>query len=250
MMSQPRVRRIVILSMLAAMALPWPARAAADAATEAELSALLASPVRTDDDRKADAGRQPLGLLRFAQVQPGMSVLDVSAGGGYTAQLMALAVGPEGKVWAQVEQRRPMLDKRLAAHPQPQIAVLVRPFEDLFPADAPRVDLVTLVLSYHDIAYSAVDRARLNAAMFAALKPGGHLVLVDHAAKAGTGAADAKRLHRIDEQLVRQEIEMAGFVFEADSDFLRNPGDPREQAFFDMKQPADRFALRFVKPAR
>jgi predicted methyltransferase len=250
MMSQPRVRRIVILSMLAAMALPWPARAAADAATEAELSALLASPVRTDDDRRADAGRQPLGLLRFAQVQPGMSVLDVSAGGGYTAQLMALAVGPEGKVWAQVEQRRPMLDKRLAAHPQSQIAVLVRPFEDLFPADAPRVDLVTLVLSYHDIAYSAVDRAKLNAAMFAALKPGGHLVLVDHAAKAGTGAVDAKRLHRIDEQLVRQEIEMAGFVFEADSDFLRNPGDPREQAFFDMKQPADRFALRFVKPAR
>ncbi|WP_457329457.1 class I SAM-dependent methyltransferase [Rhizobacter sp. P5_C2] len=247
-MSQPRVRRIVILSMLAAMALPWPARAAADAATDADPAALLASPLRTDDDRKADAGRHPIELLRFAQVQPGMSVLDVSAGGGYTAQLMALAVGPEGKVWAQVEQRRPMLDKRLAAHPQPQLAVLVRPFEDLFPDDAPRVDLVTLVLSYHDIAYSTVDRAKLNAAMFAALKPGGHLVLVDHAAKAGTGVADAKRLHRIDELLVRQEIEAAGFVFEADSDFLRNPGDPREQAFFDMKQPADRFALRFVRP--
>ena len=246
-MSQPRARRVMILSMLAAMALPWPARAAADAATDADPAALLASPLRTDDDRKADAGRHPIELLRFAQVQPGMSVLDVSAGGGYTAQLMALAVGPEGKVWAQVEQRRPMLDKRLAAHPQPQLAVLARPFEDLFPADAPRVDLVTLVLSYHDIAYSTVDRAKLDAAM---LKPGGHLVLVDHAAKAGTGTADAKRLHRIDEQLVRQEVEAAGFVFEADSDFLRNPSDPREQAFFDMKQPADRFALRFVKPAR
>jgi predicted methyltransferase len=73
-------------------------------------------------------------------------------------------------------------------------------------------------------------------------------VLVDHAAKAGTGTADAKRLHRIDEQLVRQEVEAAGFVFEADGDFLRNTADPREQAFFDMKQPADRFALRFVRP--
>lgn len=245
-MTQMPVRRVILLSMLAA--LTWTGATAAAPAADAELAALLASPVRTDDDRKSDAGRQPLGLLRFAQVQPGQSVLDVSAGGGYTAQLMALAVGPAGRVWAQVEQRRPMLDKRLAAHPQPQLAVLVRPFEDLLPADAPRVDLVTLVLSYHDIAYAPVDRSKLNAAMFAALKPGGHLVLVDHAAKAGTGVADAKTLHRIDEQLVRREVEAAGFVFEADSDFLRNPADPREQAFFDMKQPADRFALRFVRP--
>lgn len=237
--------RGVVLATAFALFSPWPA----SAQTDADLQTLLASPLRTDDDRKSDAGRQPIGLLRFAQVKPGMSVLDVSAGGGYTTQLMALAVGPQGKVWSQVTQSRPVLDKRLAAHPQPRVGVLVRPFEDLFPADAPRVDLVTLVLSYHDIAYSPVDRPKLNRAMFDALKPGGHLVLIDHAAKAGTGVADAKRLHRIDEQLVRQEIEAAGFVFEADSDFLRNPADPRDQAFFDMKQSADRFALRFVKPS-
>lgn len=226
------------------MSAALPSRAAEDAPAEA----LLSSPLRTADDLKSDAGRHPLCLLRFSQVAPGMSVLDISAGGGYTTQLMALAVGANGKVWAQIPKDSPSLDKRLSAHPQANIEVLQRPFEDPFPKDAPRVDLVTFVLSYHDIAYSPVDRARMDRAIFDALEPGGHLILIDHSARAGSGAADAKSLHRIDEQTVRAEFVEAGFVLEAESDFLRNPKDPREQAFFDMNMPADRFALRFAKP--
>ena len=220
----------------------------ASAGSDATVEALLASPLRTPDDHKSDAGRQPAALLRFAQVTQGMSVLDVSAGGGYTTQLMALAVGSQGKVWAQVQKLPPSLERRLAEHPQANIEVLLRPLEDPFPALAPRVDLVTLVLSYHDIAYAPVDRARMNRGIFDALKPGGHLVLIDHAAKPGSGTADAKTLHRIDEQTVRSELSTAGFVLEEESNFLRNPADPRDKAFFDMSVPGDRFALRFVKP--
>ena len=220
----------------------------ANTASVADVEALLASALRTPDDRKSDAGRQPAALLRFAQVAPGMNVLDVSAGGGYTTQLMALAVGPQGKVWAQAPKLAPSLERRLAEHPQANIELLLRSFEDPFPVQAPRVDLVTLVLSYHDIAYAAVDRARMNRAIFDALKPGGHLLLIDHAARPGSGIADTRTLHRIDEQTVRSELSAAGFVLENESDFLRNPADPRDQAFFDMNMPADRFALRFVKP--
>ena len=238
------VRRLLLSVLLLALTGFGPARAAA----AADVDALLASPLRTDDDRESDAGRKPRDLLRFAAAMPGMRVLDISAGAGYTTQLMALAVGPQGKVWAQLEKPRPALEKRLAAHPQPNIEVLLRRVEDPFPAEAPRVDLVTLVLSYHDIAYSPVDRARMNRAIFAALKPGGHLIVIDHAAKPGTGLQDTKTLHRIDERTLRAEVEAAGFVLEAESAFLRNPADPREQAFFDMKIPADRFALRFVRP--
>ena len=218
-------------------------------AAELDGPALLASPLRTEADRQADAGRRPLDLIRFAGIQPGMTVLDIVAGGGYTAQIMALAVGPQGKVYAQASRSRETLDKRLAAHPQANFEPLVRPLEDLYPADLPRVDVATFILNYHDIAYSPINRSKMNRAIFGALKPGGKLVLVDHAAKAGTGTNDSKTLHRIDEQTVRDELTAAGFVLEAEGEFLRNPQDPREQIFSDMNMPADRFALRFVKPS-
>ena len=145
-----RVPGWAVLLFTVAMSVALPSRAADAAPAEA----LLSSPLRTADDLKSDAGRHPLGLLRFSQVAPGMRVLDISAGGGYTTQLMALAVGANGKVWAQIPKDSPSLERRLSAHPQANIEVLRRPFEDPFPKDDPRVDLVTFVLSYHDIAYS------------------------------------------------------------------------------------------------
>jgi predicted methyltransferase len=213
-----------------------------------DYASVVADPVRGDEDRIADERRKPVDFLRFAQVQRGMNVLDVSAGSGYTTQLLALAVGPSGAVFAQTSKVRPGLEKRLAAHPQSNIHVLVRGFEDPYPADAPRLDLITFVLNYHDIAYESVDRDRMNRGLFEALKPGGHLVLIDHAAQQGSGLRDTRTLHRIDEAVVEQELQRAGFVLERKSDFLRNPDDPREQAFFNMKTPTDRFALLFVRP--
>ncbi|MEJ0049265.1 MAG: hypothetical protein WDN04_26510 [Rhodospirillales bacterium] len=143
----------------------------------------------------------------------------------------------------------PKLEERLAAHPELGVKTMARPFEDPYPADAPKLDLVTLILNYHDIAYLPVDRAKMNQHIFEALKAGGHFVVIDHSAKAGTGASVAKTLHRIDEATVLQEVKQAGFVLVTESDFLRNPADPREQGFFDMKGVAsDKFALRFVKP--
>lgn len=209
----------------------------------------IASPIRTDADRLADATRKPLELLEFARLHPGLQVLDLASGGGFSAQLLALAVGSSGKAWAQVTQLRPALEKRLADHPDSNITLLVRSFDDPFPADAPRLDLVTLILSYHDIANTSVDRAKMNRGIFNALKSAGHLVLIDHSTKPGMGLTQTKTLHRIDEATVVAEFRQAGFVLEASGDFLRNPADPRVQAYFDMKgTPSDKFALRFVKP--
>jgi len=80
------------------------------------------------------------------------------------------------------------------------------------------------------------------------LKPGGHLVVMDHSAKAGSGIADAKTLHRIEEKVVVDELQKAGFKLEKEGQFLRNPDDPRDQPFFKTTIPTDKFALRFVKP--
>jgi predicted methyltransferase len=214
----------------------------------ARYDAVIANPVRTDQDRRMDAERKPAEFLPFTQVKPGMHVMDVSAGGGYTSQLLALAVGPNGTLWAQTPRPGATLTQRLAAHPQPKFIVVERPFEDPVSDRAQKLDLITLVLNYHDISYLPVDRAKMNAHLFAALKPGGHFVVVDHASRSGKGISEGKTLHRIDEAVVLDEVRKAGFVLEAEGDFLRNPADARDAPSSNPKIPTDKFALRFVKP--
>ena len=176
----------------------------------------------------------------------------------FNAALLVAAMLPLG-VWA-ADSPAALLDSpvrsakdqaqeaRLAAHPQANLVILNQPFEALFPGDAPRVDLITLILSYHDIANTPVDRAKMNKAMFDALKPGGHLVLIDHATKPGAGSSATSTLHRIDEKTVRDEVTAVGFRLEAEADAWRNPADPREEHWSKMTIPTDHFALRFVKP--
>ena len=209
---------------------------------------VIASPVRTEQDRRMDTARKPAEFLPFTQVKPGMKVLDVSAGAGYTSQLLALAVGPAGRLWAQTPRPGPALVKRLADHPQANLIVVERPFDDPIPEEMPQLDLITIILNYHDISYLPVDRARMNQRLFAALKPGGRLIVIDHSGRSGTGISEGKTLHRIDETVVRTELRQAGFVLDAEGHFLRNPADPRDESSNAPKIPTDKFALRFVKP--
>ena len=123
---------------------------------------IIADPIRTDQDRQMDTSRRPAEFLPFTQAKPGMMALDVSAGAGYTSQLIALAVAPDGKLWAQAPRPGATLQKRLADHPQANFIVVERPFEDPVPPDAPPLDLITIVNNYHDISYLPVDRAKMN----------------------------------------------------------------------------------------
>jgi predicted methyltransferase len=152
-------------------------------------------------------------------------------------------------VWAQREQPGAALTKRLADHPQSNFISVYRPFEDPVPPDAPPLDLITIVNNYHDISYLPVDRTKMDRRLYAALKPGGHLVVVDHSALPGTGISVGKTLHRIDEAVVRSEFKEAGFVLEAEGQFLRNAADTRDFSSGDGRMPTDKFALRFVKPS-
>ena len=207
------------------------------------------SPIRTNEDKRADASRKPVEFLQFAQVRPGMRVLDLATGNGYTTQLLALVVGSTGTVWAQGDHQRPALVKRLADYPQSNIVPVICPFEDPIPNDAPKLDLITNIMNYHNSAYMSVARrARLNQRLFKALKSGGHLIVIDHSTKTGTDITTAKTLHRSDQTIVLDEIQKAGFRLEQENNFLRNPSDPRNQAYFDMEIPTDKFAFRFVKP--
>lgn len=218
------------------------------ASVQSSYQAAIANPARTDEDRKGDAKRKPAEFLAFAKVRPGMQVLDVSAGAGATSALLAAAVGPGGAVWAQGAKASPKLDARLAAAPMPNLHPVVAPYDNPVPAGTPALDLVTINMSYHDIVNTPTDRAAMNQRLFAALKPGGALVIVDNAAKPGSALSATQTLHRIEEAAVVAEVTRAGFVLDARSDYLHVAADPREQPFFKMAgEPDDKFALRFVK---
>ncbi len=125
---------------------------------------------------------------------------------------------------------------------------VIRAFDDPMPPDVSSLDLVTFFFAYHDMTYMPVDRAKMNQKMFAALKPGGFLVVADHSARAGDGTTVGKTLHRIEEATLREEVEAAGFKLVAEGDFLRHPEDPRDVPIFHPKVPVDEFVLKFQKP--
>lgn len=214
---------------------------------------------RSDDDRKLDAGRKPGEVLAFFKVAPGQRIGELFAGGGYTSELIARTIGVGGRLWAQNSKevmdmfaRKPMTE-RLAKPVLSNIVLVEQPPETPFPPDAKDLDAVICVLNYHDFVWLKVDRAKMNAAVFAALKPGGIYGIVDHSAAAGSGLRDPEKLHRIDEEVVKQEVTAAGFKLDAESDVLRNPADKRDwndspTAAAERRGTSDRFVLRFVKP--
>ncbi len=130
------------------------------------------------------------------------------------------------------------------------IVSVVQPFETPVPPElaAGGLDLVTIMFNYHDLGHLGVDRARMNSAVFAALKAGGIYVIADHAGRPGTGISEGGTLHRIEEAFLRQEVESAGFKLIGHGDFLRNPSDPRDKNTPEPPQPKDEFVLKFEKP--
>jgi predicted methyltransferase len=216
-------------------------------------AALIAAPDRSDADRATYKRRDPLKLLEFTGVRTGMKVLDMGAGGGYSTELMARAVGPTGMVYGQnpADQGQRGKDAFTARLEKPAGKNIVRatqPFDDPLPAGVTGLDLITYLFFYHDTAYMQVDRTQMNRKMFAALKPGGFLIIADHAAKAGQGTSVARTLHRIEEGVVKSEVEAAGFKFVSEGGFWRHPEDTFDFTTQPPTKPADEFVLKFQKP--
>jgi predicted methyltransferase len=217
-------------------------------ASAQDYAAILAAPDRTDADKQNDGKRQAPQFLPFIGARSGMTVLDLGAGAGYSSELLARSVGESGKVYAQNPGKSEKLEARMQTPAMRHAVVLARPYEDPAPAEAGAFDMVTMFFAYHDTTYMEVDRARMNKAIFAALKPGGFYVIADHAARPEDGATVGKTLHRIAESALRAEVEAAGFKLVASGDFLRHPEDQRTAVVFRNPTPVDEFVLKFQKP--
>ena len=211
------------------------------------------SPARSAEQRARDADRKPAETLMLAEIAEGERVIELASFGHYYTTMLVEAVGRTGQVY-MIDM--PWTDRfggegaRAfdAAHENATYTQV-----NYNQANLPQnVDAVLNVLFYHDLTRDQVDTADMNRRIFAALKPGGIYLVIDHKAEDGSGWRDAETLHRIDPATIRTEVTAAGFQLAQDSNLLANPADNRKES---MRAPAirgktDQAVLVFRKPAR
>lgn len=245
------------LGLLAAAALVV---APAAALAWSPISDALADNRRTAEDKDRDTRSHPAAIAAFAHIKRGSKVADLVIGGGYYSRVFASIVGTRGHVWSwqpaefvafSADYAKPLTDLPMTF---PNITTSGESFAEFAPP--PGTDVAFTNQNYHDFhlpPFPADTASKVNAAVFAALKPGGYYVIIDHHAVAGADVqTTADKLHRIDVEAVKREVIAAGFVFDGSSDLLANPADPRTGLVFDpaIRGRTDQFILRFRKPGR
>jgi len=262
------MRRVLFVCFSAMIGLVGCAGNAPQGGTSAEsvsdpavIAAAIADTRRPAADVARDAGRNPQAVLEFAGLTPGLSVLDMFAGGGYYTELAAYVVGSRGKVVAYNNNAYNAIAARdiAARYADGRLAAV----EQLVSANneialpAASFDVVLFILSYHDVYYldgergwARIDRPRLLKEVFDAVRPGGRVIVADHVARPGMPAEQVRALHRIDPDLIRADFIAAGFRYDGESDVLRNPQDNFDIIAMapNVRGKTDRALLRFIRP--
>ncbi|MGJ8669822.1 MAG: class I SAM-dependent methyltransferase [Oceanococcus sp.] len=232
-------------------------------AQQTPLQQAIDNPQRSEADRARDLRDKPLEVLNLLDLPAGAQVADVFGGGGYYSELMSYWLGLQGKVLLRNNQ--PYADyakkdwqRRLANGRLGNVENAIVSNTDLqLPAAA--LDAVLLMMTFHDLYYAEakhdwkkVDVTQFLGQLLASLKPGGLLLLTDHAATVGSAASVSKSLHRIEESYAQQQIVAAGFELVATDDALRNAQDDRQLMVFDaaIRGKTDRFVHLYRKPAQ
>jgi predicted methyltransferase len=221
-------------------------------------SAPIDNSTRPTADVERDAVRKPAAMVAFAKIAPGQTVVDLLPGGGYFTRVFSQAVGPKGKIIALVsDQYAAMVPKAatdiqaLAAEPAyANVEAAIRSLGNIGPAGS--VDRVWTSQNYHDLHSKNLPANvadGVNRAVFAALKPGGYYIILDHSAAAHSGLRDVDTLHRIDAATLKAEVIAAGFTFAGESKAMSNRADDRTKAVFDpaIRGKTDQFVYRFLK---
>ncbi len=234
---------ILLIAATPALAAPVPpvvAQAVADAS-------------RPADQRATDAIRKPAETLAFSGVRPGMAVGEFYPGSGYYTHMLARIVGPNGHVDAIENARWSDAQQVAALSKIPYTNFAAVPFGTV--KFSRPLDLAWITQNYHDLKvakYGVVDTAAFDRQVFAALKPGGVFMIIDHEAPKGTDVAGIEKLHRIERTQVFREVTAAGFKLVGEGDFLRQPADDHSLSIFDkaIQGKTDQYALKFMKPVR
>ncbi len=222
------------------------------------ITAAVNSSDRPAADKALDPSRKPAQMLAFFGIKPGMKVAELAAGTGYTTELLALVVGPNGKVYSQnylppkMSKMLEVWHERLKQPVLSNVVAIEKPAgdPDLLPVFSDSLDAVITNMNYHDLVNHKVNVRRMNKYIFRMLKKGGVYGIIDNSAQAGSGARDVGTLHRIDEDYVINQVAEAGFRLAGRSSALRNPKDDRTWFIMKHRGEQDRFMLKFVKPIK
>lgn len=218
------------------------------------IQAAVASERRPERDTSRDEGRRPAELMTFFGIEPGQTVAELNSGWGYITGLLAEIVGDDGKVYSHTTEpsikrwNGNPIEKRIEKFAIRNIETVIGTMDA--PGLPSGLDAVLMIMNYHDAVWSGADRPAMNKAVFDALKSGGLFGVLDHQSQPGRGTEDCKSIHRIDKQVVIDEVTAAGFELEAESDIFKNPDDPRTGQVHakDIRDRTDRFVLKFRKP--
>lgn len=248
------MRRLMMSVAVAAFALSAPVFAA-DKIPD-HVAAAVADKDRPKDDTDRDADRHPAEIMAMTELKPGGRAVDVGPGRtGYYTKIMSRIVGANGKVFmfnpTWVAEKFPVATEGAAILNKAgytNVEGSVQPMAEI-KFDAP-VDLVFISQLYHDQVWQKVDVAKMNKAIFDALKPGGVYFIIDHTGPGVTTVEQIDKLHRIDPALVKSQILAAGFELVAESDLLKNPADPKDVNVFDksIRGKTDQFVFKFRRP--
>lgn len=227
------------------------------AAPPANIAAALADPARPAADVARDAARKPGELLALADIKTGDKVADFVIGGGYVTRILSAAVGPTGHVYAY----QPAEFIKFQASYGENLKKVADAYKNVTPLDASLqqldlpdgLDAIVTVQNYHDLylkPFPSGTAAKVDAELFKSLKPGGVLLIVDHAALPGSGISAADSLHRIDPEAVKSDLKAAGFVLESESPLFHDAADPHTTNVFDpsIRGKTDQFTMVFRKP--
>ena len=234
----------------------------------AELSQLLTAPQRPAADTARDSARKPAEVLTFTDVAKNDHVLDLFAGGGWYTELFSMAVGNEGKVYAQNDSviwrfAEKGITERTKGNRLANVTRLdkVEIIDmDLKPQS---IDLVFTALNYHDLFFThrvrdgkvsivreqAIDHKKALANIKRLMKDDGQFVIIDHVGLAGSGFNAPNDTHRIDPDIVKYQMKEAGFNLVEEAFYLRNPADNLSTNVFapGTRGKTDRFIYKFEK---
>ena len=223
-------------------------------------AAVAAAANRSEENVKLDEGRKPAEVLSFLGLQTGMQAIDMFGGNRYWAEIMAPAVGPKGHVtvWEPTQFYGKESAEKFAAFQAKagNTHLIVTPFEALaLPENA--YDFMMINLNYHDVYWESakygvvkMDPDAFLKTVYASMKPGGIVGVIDHVGNPGDTRQTVEKFHRIDPAVVKADFEKAGFKLEAESDILKNPADDHSLLVFDpqIRGKTDRFIYKFRKP--
>ncbi|MBD1584259.1 class I SAM-dependent methyltransferase [Pseudoalteromonas sp. S16_S37] len=206
-------------------------------------ASLLSQNDRPTADKLRDINRKPERILALVDIQPNMTVVDFIAGRGYYTDIFARVLNNSGKLFAV---KAKLADRDLSKFKN------ITELQELDLSDLTvQADRIFTALNYHDLVNKdELNRQQLLASIYNKLKDDGYFIVIDHNAAPGTGRSTTKKLHRIENTFVLNEILNAGFILEQSSSALANPNDDYQQDVWqtNTKGLTDRFVYKFKKP--